>query len=75
MSRHRGGVRRHANPQSQKVTEPIQLSFRPSYLEQLVLGSGPGAIVIDSAFDRDSVSPSISACHGDDFNLTISSVL
>jgi hypothetical protein len=32
------------------------------YLEQLVLGSGPSDIVIDSSFDRDSVILFIFAC-------------
>jgi hypothetical protein len=44
------------------------------YLEELVLGSGPGDIVIDSTFDRDSVLQFISACEGADFSLTISNV-
>jgi hypothetical protein len=44
------------------------------YLEELVLGSGPGDIVIDSAFDRDSVVQFISACEGADFSLTLSNV-
>jgi hypothetical protein len=44
------------------------------YLEELVLGSGPGTIVIGSAFDRDSVLQFISACEGADFLLTLSNV-
>jgi hypothetical protein len=44
------------------------------YLEDLVLGSGPGDIVIDSTFDRDSVIQFISACEGADFSLTLSNV-
>jgi hypothetical protein len=44
------------------------------YLEELVLGSGPGDIVIDSGFDRDSVIQFISACQGADFSLTLSNV-
>jgi hypothetical protein len=44
------------------------------YLEELVLGSGPGDIVIDSTFDRDSVVQLISACEGADFSLTLSNV-
>jgi hypothetical protein len=44
------------------------------YLEELVLGSGPGDIVIGSMFDRDSVLQFISACEGADFSLTLSSL-
>jgi hypothetical protein len=45
------------------------------YLEELLLGSGPSDIVIDSTFDRDSVVQFIAACQGDDFDLTPSNVL
>jgi hypothetical protein len=38
------------------------------------LGSGPGDIVIDSGFDRNSVIQFISACEGADFSLTLSNV-
>jgi hypothetical protein len=44
------------------------------YLEELVLGSGPVDIVIDSAFNWDSVLQFISACEGADFSLTLSNV-
>jgi hypothetical protein len=44
------------------------------YIEELVLSSGPGDIVIDSAFDRDSVLQFISACDGAEFSLTLSNV-
>jgi hypothetical protein len=54
---------------------PLLLARRSRrYLEELVLGSGPGDIVIDSAFDRDSVVQFISACEGADFSLTLSNV-
>jgi hypothetical protein len=43
-------------------------------LEELVPGSGPGDIVINSAFDRDSVIQFISACEGAEFSLTLSNV-
>jgi hypothetical protein len=43
-------------------------------LDELVLGSGPGDIVIDSPFNRDSVLQFISACEGADFSLTLSNV-
>jgi hypothetical protein len=43
-------------------------------LEELVLGSGPGDIVIDSAFDRESVVQFFSACEGVEFSLTLSNV-
>jgi hypothetical protein len=42
------------------------------YLEELVLGSGPSDIAIDSAFQRDSVVQFVAACQGDDFALTLS---
>jgi hypothetical protein len=45
------------------------------YLEELVLGSGPSAIVIESTFDRDSVVQFIAACEAADFSLTQSNVL
>jgi hypothetical protein len=48
---------------------------RRRYLEELLLGSGPSDIVIDSTFDRDSVVQFIAACQGDDFDLTPSNVL
>jgi hypothetical protein len=44
------------------------------YREELVLGSGPGDIVIDSTFDRDSVLQFFSACEGANFSLTLSNV-
>jgi hypothetical protein len=37
--------------------------------------SGPSDIVIDSTIDRDSVVQFIAACQGDDFDLTLSTVL
>jgi hypothetical protein len=45
-------------------------------MEQLVLGPdpGPGDIVIDSTFCRNSVVQFISACEGTDFSLTLSNV-
>jgi hypothetical protein len=43
-------------------------------LEELVPCSGPGDIVIDAAFDRDSVIQFISACEGAEFSLTLSNV-
>jgi hypothetical protein len=54
---------------------PLLLARRSRrYLEELVLGSGPGDIVIDSTFDRDSVIQFISTCEGADFSLTLSNV-
>jgi hypothetical protein len=44
------------------------------YLEELVLGRGPSDILLDSAFQRDSVVQFIAACQGDDFSLTISTI-
>jgi hypothetical protein len=41
------------------------------YLEELVLGSGPNDIVVDSAFDRDSVVQFIAAFQGNDFDVTL----
>jgi hypothetical protein len=45
------------------------------YLEDLVLGSGPSGIIIDSAFDRDSGVGFIAACEGTNFSLAQSNVL
>jgi hypothetical protein len=44
------------------------------YLEELVLGSGPSDIIIDSTFDRDSVVGFIAACEGTNFSLAQSNV-
>jgi hypothetical protein len=60
--------------------EPIQFSpllfaqRSRRYLEQLVLGSGPIDVVIDSTFQRDSVVQFIAACEGNDFEITESHV-
>jgi hypothetical protein len=61
-------------------SEPIPFSLlvlaRKSrrYLEELVLGSGPGGIVIDPTFDPNPVLQFISACQRPDFSLTLSNV-
>jgi hypothetical protein len=61
-------------------SEPIMFSlllFAPKcrrYLEELLVGSGPGDIVIDSTLDRDSVTQFIAACDGAEFSLTLSNV-
>jgi hypothetical protein len=44
------------------------------YLEELLLGSGHGDIVIDSGFNGDSIIRFISACEGADFSLMLSNV-
>jgi hypothetical protein len=44
------------------------------YLEELVLGSSPSDIVINSAFDRNSVVEFIAAYEGADFSLTQSNM-
>jgi hypothetical protein len=72
-------IRRHAVISGHE-SEPILFSpllFAATcrrYLEELVLGSGPNDIIIDSTFDRDSVIQFISACQGDDFSLTQSNI-
>jgi hypothetical protein len=43
-------------------------------LEELVLGSGPSDIVIDSTVDRDSVFQFVLACHGSNLDLTLSNI-
>jgi hypothetical protein len=54
---------------------PLLLARRSRrYLEELVLGSGPSDLVIDSTLDQDSVIHFISACEGADFSLTLSNV-
>jgi hypothetical protein len=62
-------------------SEPIPFSpllFAPKcgrYLKELLMGSGPSDIVIDSTFDRGSAVQFIAACEGADFSLTLSNVL
>jgi hypothetical protein len=78
-SRRAQAVRQCAFISGQK-SEPIPFSpllfARQSmrYLEELVLGSGPSDIVIDSTFGRDSVVQFIAACEGANFSLSLSNV-
>jgi hypothetical protein len=63
------------------VSDPIHLSpltciqTPRRYLEELVLGSGPSDIVIDSMSNRDSVTQLMAACQGGDLNLKLANVL